>query len=240
MPCLPIISVIIPTYNEKRNIGRLVDVLNKELAATSFEIIVIDDNSVDGTIELMERKSVLNDRIKFLQNPPPKGLSRSILFGLKQAKGQVIVGMDADFNHDPKIINQLINRLKSEKLDLVIASRFIKGGGMDDKLRFFLTKLFNLFLRFCFAFPSTDNASGYYAIRSSVLRKMPLNEIFVGYGEYHLRLVYLAKKMNLKFGEWPVFYRKRKYGKSKSKLLQMCFSYLKVAFQLRFCHKNYL
>lgn len=227
-------SVIIPTYNEKQNIGRLVDVLSKELVTTNFEIIVVDDKSVDGTIELMKKKSAANKRVKFLQNPPPRGLSRSILFGLKQARGRVIVGMDADFNHDPKIIKQLVNKLKNQKLDLVIASRFIKGGGMEDQWRFFLTKLFNQFLRIFFAFPSTDNASGYYAIRSSVLRTMPLDQIFVGYGEYHLRLIYLAKKMKLQIGELPVFYRKRQYGTSKSKLLQMCFSYLKVAFQLRF------
>jgi dolichol-phosphate mannosyltransferase len=228
------ISVIIPTYNEKLNIGRLIDVLFKELASVDFEIIVVDDQSTDGTIKLMEKKSSKNGRIRFLQNPPPKGLSRSILFGLKQAKGKIIIGMDADFNHDPKIINQLINKLKSEKLDIVIASRFIKGGGMEDKLRFFLTKLFNQFLRLFLAFPSTDNASGYYAIKSNVLRQMPLDQIFIGYGEYHLRLVYLAKKMNLRMGEFPVFYRKRQYGMSKSKLLSMFFSYLKVAFQLRF------
>lgn len=229
-----VVSVVIPTYNEKRNIGRLANVLSKQLSTTSFEIIVVDDHSTDGTIELMTKKSLSSNRVKFFQNPPPKGLSRSILFGLRQARGQIIVGMDADFNHDPKIITQLISKLRSEKLDLVIASRFIKGGGMDDKLRFFLTKLFNLFLRFFFAFPTTDNASGYYVVKSSVLRKMPLDRIFVGYGEYHLRLVYLANKMNFKLGELPVFYRKRQYGVSKSKLLQMCFSYLKVAWQLRF------
>lgn len=234
MPYSSSISIIIPTYNEKQNIGRLIDVLIKELSTEDFEIIVVDDLSTDGTIQLMEKKAAGNERIKFYQNPPPRGLSRSILMGLRQAKSGIIVGMDADFNHDPKIIRNLVAKLRKENLDLVIASRFIENGGMDDKLRYFFTKLFNLLLKIFFAFPSTDNASGYYAIKTKSLKKLPLDQVFVGYGEYHLRLVYFAKKLNFKMGEFPVFYQKRRYGASKSKLLSMCFSYLKVAFQLRF------
>lgn len=228
-----LVSVVIPTYNEKQNVGRLIDVLSTELSAYNFEIIIVDDHSPDGTARLVRKESLKNKAIRLHLNPPHRGLSRSILFGLKKAKGEIIVGMDADFNHDPKIIKQLIDKLKTERLDLVVASRFIEGGGMDDKLRFLFTKMFNFILRKFFAFPSTDNASGYYAIRQDSLRKMPLKEIFIGYGEYHLRLVYLAKKMHFKIGEVPVFYRKRQYGVSKSKLLNMAFGYLRVAFQLR-------
>ena len=139
--------------------------------------------------------------------------------------------MDADFNHPPHAIKKLINELKHH--DLVIASRFIKGGGMQDKARGVFTYIFNLFLKYIIGFPIIDNMSGFYVIKKDILFKLPIKQIYSGYGEYHLRLVYLAKKQSLKIKEIPVFYPKRKHGKSKSNLLKMFFRYLFVAFKLK-------
>lgn len=227
-----LISVVIPTYNEKENISLLLQFLSKKLVQYNYEIVVIDDYSLDGTVEILKQIAKKNNKIKFFLNPPPRGLARSILLGWEKSKGDIIIGMDADFNHDPKIINTLIKNIENQ--DLVIASRFIKGGGMQNKMRFYMTYLFNLLLRIFFNFPLTDNASGYYAIKKNVANKLPLQEIFQGYGEYHLRLVYLANKNNLKITELPVFYQRRKYGKSKSNLLKMFVNYLRVAWELRY------
>ena len=228
------ISVIIPTYNESKNIARLVKVLARKLAKYRFEILVVDDHSPDGTEQAIKEITQKQRRIRFLPHPPPRGLSESILYGVKKAKGKVLVGMDADFNHDPKVITKLIKKITDENFNLAVASRFIAGGGMDDKVRYYCTYLFNLFLRTVLGFPMTDNASGYYAIKTAKLKKMPLAHIFRGYGEYHLRLVYLAKETGLKAAEVPVYYQKRKYGQSKSNLWQMLFKYLGVATALRF------
>ncbi|NCN45886.1 MAG: hypothetical protein COU63_03905 [Candidatus Pacebacteria bacterium CG10_big_fil_rev_8_21_14_0_10_36_11] len=229
-----LVSVIIPTFNEKQNISLLITKLEKQLQKISHEIIVVDDHSSDGTITDLTKLSRSNQNISFYLNPPPVGLSKSILLGITKAKGKVIVGMDADFNHDPAVINNLIKSVVSDDFDLVVASRFMAGGGMDDKLRFYTTKFFNYLLRKIFLFPITDNTSGYYAIQAKVLKKMSLKKIYQGYGEYHLRLVYTAKRMGLRIKEIPVYYQERKYGVSKSKLFEMLKNYFILAFKLRF------
>ncbi len=227
-----LISIVIPTFNEKGNVVRLI----KKLKKTAFknkmraEIIIIDDNSPDGTADAVRHAFSKDKNVGLWVRKGKRDLAQAILYGINESRGNVIVCMDADFNHDPDVIPALINRLK--KADLVIASRFIDGGGMDDKKRYFFTLIFNLFLKNIFTFPSTDNTSGFYAIRKRTLLDLPLSQIYKGYGEYHLRFVYLAKKRGLTIQEVPVYYKKRIYGQSKSKLLLMFFKYLWVSLSI--------
>lgn len=227
------ISIIIPTYNERDNIIALVNNIGKNLLKTKnkFEIIIVDDDSPDGTyIEAFENFQK-NNNIRLFLRKNEHELGTAILFGIKKAKGNIIVGMDADFNHPPEALIRLINELKN--YDLVIGSRFIKGGGMEDKIRYIFTYIFNLFLRHILRFPTMDNMSGFYAINKKKLIKLPIDKIYQGYGEYHLRLVYIAYKFRLKIKEIPVFYQKRLRGESKSSFLKMFFRYLLVSFDLK-------
>ena len=138
--------------------------------------------------------------------------------------------MDADFNHLPERIPALVGSLDSA--DLVVASRFIEGGGTDDWGRYWFTLLFQLFLNKVLGFPTIDNTSGYYAIYKDKLWELPLEYIYRGYGDYHLRLLYLAKLKGLEIMQVPVFFPRRVYGKSKSRYLVMFFKYLLVSFEL--------
>lgn len=224
------ISIIIPTYNEKQNIILLLKRLNK--LKNDQEIIIVDDNSPDETAEEIKKNFKNNQQIKVFVRKNIKGLGSAILYGIKKSKGNIIVGMDADFNHPPELIPQLIKNLKNN--DLVVASRFIKGGGMEDKVRYWFTYLFNFFLKKFLGFPTMDNMSGFYAIKRGKLEGLPLEQIYRGYGEYHLRLVWCAQKKGFKINEVPVFYPKRRYGKSKSNLIKCFFIYLFEAFKLKF------
>lgn len=225
------ISIIIPTYNECENIILLVKKIERLFfqVNSKYEIIVVDDNSPDGTGQVIKNQS--NNYVRLFVRKNERGLGSAILFGIKKAKGDIIIGMDADFNHPPETIPRLIDELKN--YDLVMASRFIKGGGMEDRIRYLFTYIFNLFLKYLLGFPTMDNMSGFYAIKEAKLMELPINKIYYGYGEYHLRLVYLAKKYGLRIKEAPVFYRKRRHGKSKSNLLKMFFRYLFIAFDLK-------
>lgn len=225
------ISIIIPTYKECENLTPLILIIEEILLKQSkrFEIIVIDDDSNDGIEEKIKRLNSKN--IKLFIRKKVRGLASAILFGIKKAKGEIMIGMDADFNHPPEKIIDLIEGLKTN--DLVVASRFMKGGGMEDKIRFIFTYIFNLFLKYVLGFPTMDNMSGFYAIRKEKLLQLPITKIYQGYGEYHLRLVYLAKKQGLRIKEIPVFYPKRKYGHSKTNFFKMFFRYLFVAFDLK-------
>lgn len=227
------ISIVVPTFNEKENIflliERIIGIMKKH--SYSFEIVVVDDNSPDKTGELLKKKYIHNLHIHVYIRTSKKGLSTAILHGIKKSKGNVIIGMDADFNHPPELIPTLAKSLKES--DIVIASRFIRGGGMNEKGRYIGTYSFNLFLKYILGFPTMDNMSGYYAIWRKKLFSLNLSEIFQGYGEYHLRLLWEASQIKMKIHEIPVFYNKRIYGKSKSHLFEMFFSYLWCAIKLR-------
>ncbi|GAB4219548.1 MAG: hypothetical protein Fur009_6240 [Candidatus Microgenomates bacterium] len=232
------ISIIIPTYNEKGNLIKLIKEIEKKLKKFSYEIIVIDDDSQDLTGKIAKKIFNKNKRIKIFIRKKRGGLASAILFGIKKSKGEIIIGMDADFNHPPQLISKLIKNLKNN--DLVIASRFINGGGMEEKLRYFFTFLFNLFLKYILGFPTMDNMSGFYAIKKEKLKILSLEKIYQGYGEYHLRLVWYTKKSNFKIKEIPVYYQKRRYGKSKSNLIKMLLKYTIEALKLKVFNKNFL
>lgn len=227
------ISIIIPTFNERENIVNLIHEIQLVLSESNikYEVIVVDDNSPDQTaLEIKKKfKSVKNIRLFVRKNI--RGLASAILLGIKKSRGDVIIGMDADFNHPPEKIPELLSNLK--QADLVVASRFIKGGGMEDKLRCFFTYVFNLFLKYILGFPTMDNMSGFYAIRKEKLFQLPINKIYTGYGEYHLRLVYLAKEQGFKIKETPVFYKKRACGMSKSNLIFLFLKYLWESLKLK-------
>lgn len=227
-----LISIIIPTFNERDNIVDLIKAINSFLTNYNYEIIIVDDNSFDGTSKVVKKFFRKDRRIKLFIRKNKRDLGTAILYGINKSKGQVIIGMDADFNHPPKKIPELISALKDS--DLVVASRFVYKGGMENKIRYFFTYIFNLFLKYFLGFPIMDNMSGFYAIKRDKLILFPLKKIYYGYGEYHLRLVYFSKSFGLGIKEIPVYYQRRRYGKSKSNLLKMFFKYLIIAIRLRF------
>lgn len=227
------LSIIIPTYNERENIIRLIKTLRKNLEKSEekYEIIIVDDNSPDNSAKEIRKEFKNNKNIRLFLRKKERGLATAILFGIKRSRGGIIVGMDADFNHPPEKVRELVSSLTH--YDLVVASRFIRGGGMEKKTRYIFTFFFNWFLKNVLRFPTMDNMSGFYSIKKEAFLRLPIDRIYRGYGEYHLRLVYLANKYALKIKEIPVFYKKRKYGRSKSSLIKLFFQYLKVAFELR-------
>jgi dolichol-phosphate mannosyltransferase len=228
------VSVVIPTYNERENIVHLIQAVIAQLSDTGrlFEILIVDDNSPDGTGKVIRRVFQNDPRIRLYIRRRDPGLGASILDGIGKARGDIVVGMDGDFNHDPRVIGKLLESLKNA--DVVVASRFVPGGGMEDALRYATSLCFNLLLRLLYGFPIWDNTSGFYAIRKSTLLSLAPSAIYYGYGEYHLRLVFRAFKKQYRIREVPVFYRTRIYGQSKSKFFTMIASYLKTAHGLRF------
>lgn len=197
----------------------------------TFEIIVVDDHSPDGTGDFVKNHAKTHPNIHVLIRRKEPGLGKSIGEGIKRAKGDIIIGMDADFNHDPLTIKLLVDGL--EKADLVVASRFMKKGGMEDTVRFLATYFFNK-VTLLFGFPNTDNTSGFYAIKKQVIDTLGIDRIYYGYGDYHLRLVYFTKKHGYSILQVPTYYQQRKSGESKSKLIEMGIVYLKEIFRLRF------
>lgn len=232
------VSVILPTYNEAGNIGKLITTI-KDLLGREVEFIVVDDDSPDGTGGEVRKLITKKLPVKLLVRKRIHGLAGAILAGMRKAKGDLIVMMDTDFNHRPEDLPRLLGPIVKEEADLVIGSRYIPGGGMHqteaNRWQYWLSKWGNYFVnRWLLNLPVHESLSGFLVIKRSVLNKLPLKNIFQGYGEYCIRLLYYAHKNGFRLKEVPVMYGLRQYGASKSSLKRMVYFYLKTALELKF------
>jgi dolichol-phosphate mannosyltransferase len=236
-----IVSIILPTYNEKENIGELIRALEGCVLTTgcAAEIIVVDDNSPDGTaaiVQSMQTQPGVN--LTCFVRTNERGLATAIRYGIERATGDCLVVMDTDFNHDPCVIPQMLHEL--DHYDVIIGSRYVKYGGMEDRVRNILSGAYNIFLRFFLGMPTNDNLSGFFAIRKECLQPMNKDVIFSGYGEYFMRLLYAARRKGYRLYEVPVFYKLRQHGSSKSQFGHMMHDYTLCALELRFKTPNLL
>lgn len=241
------VSVILPTFNERDNICDLVDAIHRELEPTgyAYEVLVVDDNSPDGTAEVVRRRYQIQGAapapigassrgvVRLFVRTQEKGLANSIRDGLLAAQGRTLVVMDTDFNHDPAMIPQMVDLLRY--YDLVIGSRFVMRGGMEDRLRYHFSQLYNVFIRALFQTQIQDNLSGYFAIRRERLYSLaPLfPAIFYGYGDYFIRLLLAAWRQDWKILEVPVFYILRRHGDSKTGFWSVFKKYTAAVLRLR-------
>ena len=238
-------SIILPTYNERENIGDLIEAICAAMQGEQgcrFEILVMDDNSPDGTANEVRRRFALHGddtvqpgeaTIRLCVRQRDKGLARSILDGLQRANGRTLVVMDTDFNHDPAMIPQMMDLLRY--YDLVIGSRFVMRGGMEDVTRYRLSLLYNLFIRPLFQTHIQDNLSGFFAVRRERLLQLQpnFNRIFYGYGDYFIRLLLAAWRAEWKILEIPVYYILRRHGDSKTGFWRIFRDYTKAVLSLR-------
>ena len=232
------ISIILPTYNEAGNIGALIKA-TANLIKTRIEFIVVDDNSPDGTADEVKKLIAKKLPVKLVVRKEVHGLASAILTGIRQAAGDIVVLMDTDFNHRPEDIARLLKPIVKKQADLVIGSRYIKGGGMHQteasRWQYFLSKWGNYFVNRCWLnLPVHESLSGFIVFKRAVLNKLPVKSIFRGYGEYCIRLLYYACRKGFKIKEVPVMYGLRKYGVSKSSLKRMVYFYAKTALELKF------
>jgi dolichol-phosphate mannosyltransferase len=227
--------VILPTYNESASILRVLHELVAVLEGTkeSWEIVVVDDDSPDGTGDLVEGAHGEEGGVRVLRRRSPRGLAFSVRDGLESTAAPVVVVMDSDFNHDPRLVPLLVKYL--EDFDLVSGSRFAAGGGMYSYSRQVGSFLMNLLIRLLLQTQIQDNLSGFFAARRHDLSRLPADRIFWGHGDYYFRLLYHAQRRGLRVLEVPVVYRSREGGSSKTPLLRTALRYTTelVRFRLR-------
>lgn len=234
------LSIILPTYNEAGNIGKLILALIKQLRSKlpDLEIIVVDDNSPDGTAQVVKNLVGQKIPVKLFVRKNQRGLATAIHLGIKKSAGEIIVLMDTDFNHQPKDVPRLLQPIFTGSADIVIGSRYISGGGMHKAetgtIHFFGSKFGSLVVnKLLLNLPFNESLSGFIAFKREILKKLNQGKIFHGYGDYCLRLLYQAHQQRIKIIEIPVFYGKRQWGKSKTRLLKVFFGYFKAAVLLK-------
>jgi len=227
------VSVILPTYNERGNIVELSKELIKELTQAGYapEIIIVDDSSPDGTGEIAKTLSKKNKAVKTIIRTE-RGLGSAVGRGMQESTGSIIVLMDCDFSHPPKFVPVLLKQL--EHADAVFASRYLAGGSMDtDQLQYYLSKLFNNVIKTLLGIPVLDSTGGFFAIKRNILKGLNMERVFTGYGDYCFRMLYALKPSRLNIKEIPFKYMPRRYGKSKTNLVNAAVSYGIEALKLR-------
>lgn len=217
------ILVILPTYNEAENIEKVITKIHfvKEKSNLDIDILVIDDNSKDGTAE---RVSMLQKRfndVYMIQRPAKLGLGTAYISGFKWglSKGyEIFFEMDADLSHNPENIPDFVTKLNSG-YDLVIGSRYIGGTisvvGWDFK-RLLLSKFANWYATTILSLKNlTDVTSGYRAYSRKCLESIKLDEIKSNGYSFQIEMVYKALKLGLKVCEIPIIFYEREGGSSK-------------------------
>jgi dolichol-phosphate mannosyltransferase len=226
------VSVILPTYNESRNIVTLIEAVAANIpSGWDYQILVVDDNSPDDTIGAVKLAFESNPRVLTILRTEDRGLAKSIRTGIERSKCERVIVMDADLTHDPAEIPKLLH--VGEIYGFVTASRFCAGGRMEDTNHYLFSMAFNWVLRILLRTQVQDNLGGYFTARREMLLRLPLDEIFFGYGDYYYRLLHFVQKFGEAVIELPASYMLRNSGESKSNWGRMLVNYTLGAVKLK-------
>ena len=246
------VSIVIPTFNESMNIKDLLNQIQAHIPAeTTVEIIIVDDNSPDGTGHIVEKyiKEKMNSHnfniktesrsinnlnknisIKVIHRKEKAGLIAALISGIGSSRGQNVLIMDADFSHPPEVINRMISELKKQPNCIIVGSRYVRGGainGMPFK-RFLLSVGANFIARHGLSLKNVyDPMSGFFAFPKHALEDVEFNTN----GFKILLEILIKKKKDVCVKEIPYTFKDRKYGQSKLNLSTI-FDYLKAVWKL--------
>ena len=214
------ISIVVPTYNEAENLPRLASALFA--LPLELSILVVDDNSPDGTGAVADRLSNDDSRLQVLHRNGKEGLRSAYLAGIRhvlRGGAQAVLQMDADLSHDPAKIPELAAGLN--EADVVFGSRYVPGGSLDDDWptwRRGLSSFGNHYARAILRIPVTDLTTGFRLWRVATLAGMPLDRIQSSGYVFLVEMAYMAFCLKYTIGEVPIHFSERQLGKSKMSL----------------------
>jgi dolichol-phosphate mannosyltransferase len=212
--------LVLPTYNEAENIERFVEAVLPQLAKASPEhrVLIVDDNSPDGTGEIADRLAVERPEVAVLHRPGKQGLGRAYLAGFGEALtggAELVMEMDSDFSHDPRDIPRLIEA--ADGADLVLGSRYVPGGGVTDwgPVRRAVSRGGCIYAQAILRVPVRDLTGGFKCFHRRVLEALDLEAVHAdGYG-FQIEMTYRAIKAGFHVREVPIVFRDREVGTSK-------------------------
>ena len=209
--------VVLPTYNEAENLERLIAAVRGRLPA-SRRVLVVDDNSPDGTGEIADRIAAGHDDVRVLHRERKQGLGPAYIAGFRKALAEgaeLIIAMDADFSHDPAYLPQLLRAV--ENADLVIGSRYVPGGGVTEwgPLRRFISRGGSAYSRAALGIEVRDLTGGFKCFRRQVLEAIDLDTINARGYAFQVETTYRAIGAGFRVLEVPIVFRDRREGSSK-------------------------
>jgi dolichol-phosphate mannosyltransferase len=209
------LAIVLPTFNESANVRPIADRLAKTLSGIRYEIIFVDDDSPDGTADVVRRLAKEHDNIRVLQRIGRRGLASACIEGILGASAPCVAVMDADLQHDESILPEMLQRMRDENLDLVVASRNISGGSMGEfaNWRVKLSQLGKRLSLMGTEHALTDPMSGFFMVRFSTFEK--LAHRLSGIGFKILLDIVLSADPGMRIGEVAYRFRRREHGESK-------------------------
>jgi len=226
------LSIIIPTLNEQDNICPLLEKLQNVLNGIDWEVIFVDDNSQDGTSDIIEEISKTDNRVHLLKRLGRSGLSSAAIEGLYQSQALYLAVMDADLQHDESLLKEMINELKNEPLDVVIASRYLKNAKLESwpKGRIVISRAATGFVRLISRVDIKDPLSGFFMMKREFFNQAAPS--LCGRGQKILLDLCLSSKDKVRFKELPFQFKGRVSGKSKLNFKvvweNICFLFIKL------------
>jgi dolichol-phosphate mannosyltransferase len=209
--------LVLPTYEEATNVERLVEQARAKLPADA-QVLIVDDNSRDGTGEIASRLSEEHEAIHFLHRPSKEGLGPAYIAGFRRALAGgagLVVEMDSDFSHEPAYLPRLIEA--AERADIVIGSRYVPGGGVSDwgPLRRAISRGGSAYAQFVLGLHVRDLTGGFKCIRREVLEALDLDAVRSRGYAFQVEMTYRAIELGFEVVEVPIVFRDRQAGASK-------------------------
>ncbi len=212
--------ITIATYNEMDNLPRLVDEIFSH--ASDVHVLVVDDNSPDGTGAWVDERSSTDTRVRAIHRSGKLGLGSATIAGMQYAieqNYQIVINMDADFSHHPRYLPALIDALQSNQghTDVAIGSRYIRGGGVEGwpLKRWLMSKAINLYARTLLGLHPRDCSGGYRAYRVSRLRQIDFGLVESQGYSFQEEMLWRLKQAGCRFTEVPIIFADRVVGESK-------------------------
>jgi dolichol-phosphate mannosyltransferase len=212
----PRILVSLATYNERDNLAALTAEIHQALP--SADLLVIDDNSPDGTGQLADELASAHPYLHVLHRPAKLGLGTATLAAMRHAMEgdyDLLVNMDADFSHHPRYLAAVLAGMQDH--DLMIGSRYVAGGGSENwpLSRRIMSRSINMLVSFLMSIPAKDCSGAYRCYRVSKLREVPLERVRSRGYSFQQEVLYRCRKAGCKIGETPILFENRRAGKSK-------------------------
>ncbi|MBC7247428.1 MAG: polyprenol monophosphomannose synthase [Actinobacteria bacterium] len=210
------IVVVMPTYNERENLERMVAaVLAQPL---DLSILVVDDNSPDGTGEIADRLAAGDERVEVLHRPGKSGLGTAYRAGFRhalQGGAQYLFEIDADFSHNPDDIPRLY--AAAREADAAVGSRYVRGGGCENwsLYRWMISRGGNLYTKLVARTRTVDTTSGFRCYTRRVLEAIPLDRVTSQGYAFQIEMTFVAEALGFRIVEVPIIFTDRKGGESK-------------------------
>jgi dolichol-phosphate mannosyltransferase len=210
--------VVLPTYDEAENLPTIAAAILEHVPGAT--LLVVDDGSPDGTGEIADGLAATDSRVKVRHRPGKAGLGRAYLDGFRVALdggAQSLVQMDADWSHDPAVLPRLIAPITSGDADLVIGSRYVKGGRVLDWGigRRVISRGGSIFARTVLGLKPNDLTGGFKAWRATTLAAVPFDGVHAGGYVFQIEMTYRASRAGARIAEVPITFQDRRVGRSK-------------------------